>query len=302
MISDQQRIYVMSDFREPSHEQKAQESFSQTSYRKQKAFEPLIQVNDRLRWKIQRLCHLSALPKKSRLYDRTKEYSRLATLPELSEAEIERLAELYDEAQYDVELSNLIRKIDEDTNKLTQIQENSVFQKDNLLESLTLEQFLCKLRYIPSEEMTLDIFQVLVERLDLSEDLLNSHILFSQRQHQREVIHSSKLINISVISWKPGDHIDKHAHEDSLSIIRVCRGELTHWNWKPVDLNSQQYKNPRGKGEKIHEDGLVCLDYFEEHELSNQTKENLITLHFRYYKQSESRDEAYESSCHLELD
>jgi hypothetical protein len=179
------------------------------------------------------MCELSSIPKDSLLYSRVRDYSRLATLPTLSDSETERVAEIYDEAQYDVNLSNFIDRIDE---VIHEEEINNKLKQEKLLRTFTLEEFICKTREILPESMNLDLFASLVEQLDLSSEIINFHIFpnVNKGKHYREIIHNSKFLTISAIAWGSGAHIPKHSHKNSLSIIRVCKGELTHWRWQPL--------------------------------------------------------------------
>jgi predicted metal-dependent enzyme (double-stranded beta helix superfamily) len=251
--------------------------------------EQVLQPHDHLRWRVQQACGLHNLHGSSGIVSMLKEYTNLATKPEITDLETERLYQIYEASESRPELDEWIARIDEATEKFT-IGEDLSKSDKKYISLITLEEYLYRLRQIEPEEMTLEQFRELVLRLDLSADLINSHIQFAKTQHFRELIHSSRYTSICVISWKPGDHVPPHEHDDSLSVIRVCKGQLAHRKWHRVDKGGYM-GHTKGLLDLVPEDEYISIDNLEKHELSNQSQEKLITLHFRYYKHFDQRNE-----------
>jgi predicted metal-dependent enzyme (double-stranded beta helix superfamily) len=252
--------------------------------------ERVIQQHDHLRWKVQQACGLHNLRGSSDLVSLLKEYTNLATKPEMTDRETERLYQIYEASESRPELNAWLAKIDEATEQFSSEQNLHDESNKKYISLITLEEYLYQLRQIEPEKMTLEQFRELVLRLDLSADLINSHIQFARTQHFRELVHSSRFTSICVISWKPGDHVPPHEHDDSLSVIRVCKGQLAHRKWHRVDKGGYM-GHTKGLLELIPEDEYISIDNLEKHELSNQSQERLITIHFRYYKHFDQRNE-----------
>lgn len=247
--------------------------------------DPQITSIDSFRWKIIHLADIDKeIDRESDLYSKVHLYLRLATREKLSEEDNFFFYRICREAEQDIKLEKWIEKIELILIKLEQ--NNPNFFRDNFL---TLDEFILKARNIDPEKMTLDAFKNLVEKVSINEDLLNSYIPnIGENLCQYERIHSSRLINISLMLWKPGGFIPAHKDKNSISVIRVCQGTLSHLKNLPPD----NIENP-GKREKIDyfKDELVNIDYGQQYELSNQQKnQNLLTLHFRFYRPSDERD------------
>jgi predicted metal-dependent enzyme (double-stranded beta helix superfamily) len=245
---------------------------------------PFITKVDRLRWKIEFLSGINwKINRESPLYEKVFYYIRLAIQTELSGKENADFYMLCREAEQNPELESWIERVDD---CITRLEQPAI---QILPGFISLEEFLAEYRKIDPAEMNLSLFTDLVQRVDISEDLLNRYIPdASQKSFAKENIHTCRLLGISVMLWKPGGAIPAHEHQNSLSIIRVCKGTLSHCK----NLPSNQ-TNTTIRREKIDyfEDELVTIDYGEHHELSNQQRDkDLVTIHFRFYRPSDDRD------------
>lgn len=250
----------------------------------EKNYRPFISNIDRLRWKVVFLSQIqSNVCRESPFYFKLLNYIRLATQNELNGKENADFYLLCREAEQNLELGSWIEEID---NCITRLEQ----QPKHILSSfISLEEFLSEIRKFEPDNMNLGTFIDLVQRVDIHEDLLNSHIPGAFRKaFLKENILSSRLVTISLMLWKPGGCIPAHEHENSLSVIRICKGVLSHWqNLPPYQIGTTN----RRQKVNYYEDELVAIDYGEQHELSNQQQNrDLLTLHFRFYRPSDDRD------------
>jgi predicted metal-dependent enzyme (double-stranded beta helix superfamily) len=266
----------------PSPGQVRDEAFDCREYERDGC--PFISSVDRVRWKVIFLSGINCkVNRKNSLYTKVLQYIRLVTQVELSGKDNADFYQLCREAEQNLELESWIEVVDDCMTRLEQ-QANSI-----LPPFLSLEEFLSELRKTEPDQMTLSTFTNLVQRVDIRDDLLNSHIPNAgSKPFLKENIHNSRLVSISLVLWKPGGCIPAHEHQNSLSVIRICKGTLSHW--QNLQLNQTQTVNERKKIDYI-ENELVTIDYGENHELSNQqSNKDLLTLHFRFYRPSDDRD------------
>jgi predicted metal-dependent enzyme (double-stranded beta helix superfamily) len=130
--------------------------------------------------------------------------------------------------------------------------------------------------------MTHEKFKKLAERLYLSDKFLQKHICFKDNDYHRKLIFQTSFGCVYVIAWKPGQATTIHPHCNDISVIRVCQGTLTHRLFEEAKFTPG---GNRPKQKKYFEENQwVCVDFFEVHPLSNEKNENLVTLHFRFFK------------------
>jgi hypothetical protein len=260
---------------------RAEESNSQEY---QRDCRPFISSVDRFRWKIIFLSGINwKVNRENSIYTKVLQYIRLVTQAELSGKDNADFYQLCREAEQNLELESWIEVVDDCMTRLEQ-------QANRILPAfISLGEFLSELRKTEPDQMTLSTFTDLVQRVDIQEDLLNSHIPNAcSKPFLKENIHNSRLVTISLMLWKPGGCIPTHEHQNSLSVIRICKGTLSHW--QNLQLNQTQTVSKREKIDYI-ENELVTIDYSEKHELSNQQPDkDLLTLHFRFYRPSDDRD------------
>lgn len=221
------------------------------------------------------------------------EYWRLATKPRLDSADAERIAKIYELAEYDDRLDEWIARIDKNIEPFVlalQQQEKEV---------LSLEDFINEIRDIPSQKMTLQKFKELTQKVYLSDCLINKHIHFQDCDYCRQVICQTSFGVIFVVSWKPRQSSSIHFHETDFSAICVYKGTLTHelYGTEKEIVSHQGQKGWRDKyvlkeEQQVGENEWVYIDVDQIHRLINNSTENLVTLHFRLFGQPiDNRDD-----------
>lgn len=219
-----------------------------------------------------------------------QEYCELANKPELTEADTERMAEIYDLAEYDELLNHWLNKIDDSVEPILVALRQQ--------KGLSLEDFIYNLGRIPSQDMTIEKFKALAKKVRLSTRLVNEHIHFQERDYCRVPICQTSFGAIFVIGWKPEQSSEVHRHANDLSVIRVYQGTLTHKVFDEVE-ESVDHMGVKGKRTRyvlrdkwqVEEDGWLCVDQGQIHQLVNESQENLVTIHFRYFKQPIKRED-----------
>lgn len=214
------------------------------------------------------------------------EYCRLATKPKLNSADAERMEKIYELAEYDDELDNWIARIDENIEPFVL----ALIQQEK--EILSLEDFINEIKNIPYQEMTLQKFKELAQKVYLSDHLVNKHIHFQDCDYYRQVICQTSFGVIFVISWKPRQSSSIHFHETDFSVIHVYKGTLTHelYGIEKEIISHQGKEGWRPKyilreKQQVGENKWVCVDTNQIHRLINNSTENLVTLHFRLFGQ-----------------
>ena len=146
---------------------------------------------------------------------------------------------------------------------------------------LTLEEFILEMGSRPASELTYDEMQRLVHRLDLSDDLVDSHTRFVDEAYARNLVCRTQSFELIVMCWRPGHESTIHDHAGSLSAITVHRGTLASrlfvpargvpTGGGPVALDQSETLR-RG-------DGWTGVDRTGIHQLANTTNEDLVTVH-----------------------
>lgn len=213
-----------------------------------------------------------------------REYCKLATKSRLSCADIERMAQISELAEYDEQLDHWVTNIDEHVEPMIVAL---------LQERLSLEDFIYEVKNTPSQKMTFKRFKELAQKVDLSDRFVNNHIHFQNREYSRQTVCHTSFGDIFIISWKPEQASSTHYHENDFSVIYVYKGTLTHelyekekevvfhegregWRDKYILKDKQQ----------AEENDWVCVSPKQSHRLVNKSEKNLVTVHFRLFGQS----------------
>jgi predicted metal-dependent enzyme (double-stranded beta helix superfamily) len=214
------------------------------------------------------------------------EYCRFATKPKLNGADAERMAKIYELAEYDDELDNWIARIDKNIEPFVL----ALIQQEK--EVLSLEDFIHEIKNISSQEMTLQKFKELAQKVYLSDHLVRQHIHFQDYDYCRQVICQTSFGVVFVVSWKPKQSSSIHFHETDLSVIHVYNGTLTHelYGMEKEIISHQGKEGWRPKyilreKQQVEENKWVYIDTNQIHRLINNSTENLVTLHFRLFGQ-----------------
>jgi cysteine dioxygenase len=152
---------------------------------------------------------------------------------------------------------------------------------DSLPRELTLDQFVLEMGRAPVSDLTHERFVELVDRLRISDELLDQRTNFLDTDYARNLVLRTPHLELLVLCWRPGQASTIHDHAGSLNAIRVRNGELTSRVFRraagaapdagPVELASEDRIRP---GE-----ALVGVDRGGIHQLGNTTDEALVTIH-----------------------
>jgi predicted metal-dependent enzyme (double-stranded beta helix superfamily) len=270
---------------------KSQESQASDEYKNRKA----IQFNrsDRLRRNVQSVCNLNELKANSNHYEEINEYLTLATQKRLSDKDMKQLKEILELAYKDISLGQWIQKIDHAVEQCSKRLLAKSFE--NSTSFLDLKKFLHEIEKSQSENITLETFESLVSRIDIDEDTINSNLGFQDDVPCKKSIHKSSYIHIFVMTWKPGQYVEAHEHQNDLSVIQVYKGCLSHKYWKKVP-RTETRSNVCERAEILQAGQSTRLGFFDHHELANKSDTLLVTLHFRYSKQLPQAVEVPEST------
>jgi cysteine dioxygenase len=146
---------------------------------------------------------------------------------------------------------------------------------------LTLEQFVLEMGRAPVRDLTRERFVDLVDRLRVSDELLDGRAHFLDGDYARNLVLRTPHFELLVLCWRPGQASTIHDHAGSLNAIRVRSGELTSRVFRPitgaepgvgpVELASEDRVGP---GE-----ALIGVDRGGIHQLRNASDEPLVTVH-----------------------
>jgi predicted metal-dependent enzyme (double-stranded beta helix superfamily) len=146
---------------------------------------------------------------------------------------------------------------------------------------LTLDRFVVEMSRAPVSDLTHGRFLGLVDGLRLSDELVESHTRFLDREYARNLVLRTPHFELLVLCWRPGQHSTIHDHAGALNAIRVRSGELTSRVYRPaagaapgggpVELVSEERVGPG--------DPLVGVDRGGIHQLADTSGEPLVTVH-----------------------
>jgi predicted metal-dependent enzyme (double-stranded beta helix superfamily) len=152
---------------------------------------------------------------------------------------------------------------------------------DPLPPELTLDQFVVEMSRLPVSELTHERLLDLVDRLRLSDELIESRTRFLDHEYARNLVLRTPQFELLVLCWRPGQHSTIHDHAGALNAIRVRSGELTSRVFRPaagvapgggpVELVSEERV---GSG-----DPLVGVDRGGVHQLADTSDQPLVTVH-----------------------
>ncbi|HMK92985.1 MAG TPA: cysteine dioxygenase family protein [Thermoleophilia bacterium] len=145
---------------------------------------------------------------------------------------------------------------------------------------LTLDRFIVEMGKQPVDELTHDRLQQLVNRLDLSADLIETRACFAPDAYTRNLVCRTPTFELLVLCWRPGHESTIHDHAGSLNAIAVHRGALTSRIFVPADGAGP------GSGPVAldHSDTFVAggwtgVDRHGIHQLANTGTDELVTVH-----------------------
>ena len=203
-----------------------------------------------------------------------QEYYKLINQETLSETDTHRISKIYELAEYDELLDECIDKIEESISIIEQL----------TTKRLSIEEFIEQVESISPQEMTPEKFKKLVKSLNFSPDFLHRYIDFKNHEYNRKLILHTSFGCIYVIAWKPGQKTGIHDHSNSFSVINVYKGTLSHILYTEVNHLYNQKGYRQIKERQFTDNQWLHVDISQIHQLANESNENLITLHFRYFK------------------
>jgi predicted metal-dependent enzyme (double-stranded beta helix superfamily) len=209
-----------------------------------------------------------------------RDYYLLTQEDYLSPAKAKRMSEIFNLAVYDRSLDECIDNIQESIELIKQLESKNIF----------IEEFITQVETTPTREMTIEKFREIAQNLELGYLFLSNHIDFKSKSYHRKVILSTHSSCVFLICWQPGQETTAHKHLNSLGLINVYQGTLTYRLSKEDNTCGKGYKLLEEK--QFKENEWICVDSSQNHQLINQSMENLITLHFRYFNNSD--DDSFE--------
>jgi predicted metal-dependent enzyme (double-stranded beta helix superfamily) len=266
-----------------------QESQASDEYQDRKVMR--IKRSDRLRRNVQRVCELNESVPGYRHYKEINEYLTLATQPTLSNEDMKQLEGILDLGYQNAEIGDWIEKIDDAVEQCSARLSVGRFEDPKLF--LNLKEFLYEIEKNHSENITLENFENLVAKIDLDEETINSNLGEQDNAPYKKIIYQSSCLKIFIMTWKPGQRIRAHKHQNDLSIIQVYKGYLSHKHWE--NFSSKGAKCDVYEQELLGAGQSTSLGFFDHHELANESNDFLVTIHFRYSKQSLKPIESSES-------
>ena len=146
---------------------------------------------------------------------------------------------------------------------------------------LTLEEFVVEMGREPVRKLSHPRFLGLVDRLRLSDELVEDRIHFLDGEYARNLLLRTPHFELLVLCWRPGQMSTIHDHAGSLNAIRVRNGELTSRMYRrvagappgagPVEQIAEEHLQPQGALVGVDRDGI--------HQLANSSTEDLVTVH-----------------------
>jgi predicted metal-dependent enzyme (double-stranded beta helix superfamily) len=152
---------------------------------------------------------------------------------------------------------------------------------DSLPSQLTLDQFCTEMSRVPIHDLSHDRFLEIVDKLVLSEDLIETRTRFLDDEYARNLVVRTPHFELLVLCWRPGQHSTIHDHAGSLNAIRVRSGQLTSRVFRPVAGAAVG----EGPVELVSEvrigpgQPLVGVDRGGVHQLADTSDARLVTLH-----------------------
>ena len=146
---------------------------------------------------------------------------------------------------------------------------------------LTLDRFVLEMGRRPVRDLTHGHFVDLVERLAISDELLDGRTHFLDGDYARNLVLRTPDFELLVLCWKRGQQSTIHDHAGSLNAIRVRSGELTSRVFRPI-VGAAQGEGPveLASEDRVRPgEALVGVDRGGIHQLGNRSDEPLVTVH-----------------------
>lgn len=146
---------------------------------------------------------------------------------------------------------------------------------------LSLDEFMVEMGREPVSSLTHERLMGLVDRLRVSDALVESRTCFTEDHYARNLVCRTPDFELLVLCWNSGQISTIHDHAGSLNAIRVFAGELTSRTYRPsvgqapgtgpVEMTAEERVRP---GE-----GWIGVDRGGIHQLANTSDDDLVTVH-----------------------
>lgn len=152
---------------------------------------------------------------------------------------------------------------------------------DALPAESTLDRFVSEMSRVPVRDLSHRRFLDIVERLRLSDDLIETRTRFLDDEYARNLVLRTPHFELLVLCWRSGQRSTIHDHAGSLNAIRVRSGELTSRVFRPV----RGVEPGAGPVELVSEERvepgqpLLGVDRGGIHQLADTADEPLVTIH-----------------------
>lgn len=155
-----------------------------------------------------------------------------------------------------------------------------------LVNSLKLSNFVRKIESFPPNFVSSEIFNNLVQEINLNTSFIDKYVEFSPNNFVRKLICRTWSIAVYVISWNPGQESLLHHHGYALDAIIPIYGKMTHWLLSPdqkVPFESfEKTQKYEGNSEVFTKGDIVIVKRRYAHQISNNSAEKLVTLNVRF--------------------
>ena len=140
---------------------------------------------------------------------------------------------------------------------------------------MRLDELVTAARGHGPQGMSRDDLLALTEQLELPDDLVETHLAFDPDSYARNLVLRTPDLELLVLCWLPGQRSTIHDHGGSVGVVRVHKGDLT----------SRLYSAPDGEPARMVSEDVVgpgthaAVDLPDIHQLANESRENLVTIH-----------------------
>jgi predicted metal-dependent enzyme (double-stranded beta helix superfamily) len=100
---------------------------------------------------------------------------------------------------------------------------------------LTWDQFVAKVDSFPGRSIPVRDLVKMVRDLDISEDIIQSHVSWSPETYQRVPLLRNEKLEALVLCWEDGQETVVHDHGPSCSVARVHSGTTKLENFRRAD-------------------------------------------------------------------
>ncbi|CAD5938318.1 Cysteine dioxygenase [Planktothrix agardhii] len=161
---------------------------------------------------------------------------------------------------------------------ITQIvqKNDGALSPDRVIHRLTIENFLIKIKAIPSYQLSLETFKDLVTRLHLPKECWEAFVLFLPDRYGHQILFRNDHVEALVMCWGPGQLSGIHPHKQAaLNITKVLQGSITQQRY----ITDGKKKLFLWKQETVSAGEITWTDRYEYHQLINNSAEDCVTLH-----------------------